>query len=141
MARTLLTNAQWSRIGELLPGKVGDPGRSAQDNREFVEAVLFVARTGIPWRDLPPKFGSWNSVYRRFARWSERGVWESLFAELSKGGDFEEVSIDSTAVRAHQHAAGAQKKRDLKRLAALGEGLQRKSMPLPKLVGILFTSP
>ena len=138
--RTLLNNAQWSRISPLLPGKPGDPGRSSQDNRHFVEAVLYVARTGIPWRDLPPRFGYWNSVYKRFARWGERKVWERLFAELSKNGDFTEVSIDSTAVRAHQHASGAQKKRDLKLLADLVEGLQRKSTPLPKLVGILFTS-
>lgn len=114
--RLLLKEHHWQRIEHLLPGKRSDPGRSSRDNRMFVEAVLFVARTGLPWRDLPEDFGSWNSVYRRFCRWSDKGIWEQIFAELSKKGDLKEVSIDSTAVRVHQHAAGAKKKRDLKLL-------------------------
>jgi len=69
------------------------------------------ARTGSPWRDLPPEFGSWNSVYQRFARWSRAGVWHRVFAQLARERRFQEVFIDSTIVRAHQHAAGAQKKR------------------------------
>ena len=85
----------------------------------FVEAVLYIARTGSPWRDLPTTFGGWNNVYKRFSRWSEAGVWEKIFEELSRGADFEDVSIDSTAVRAHQHASGAQKKRAIKLLADL----------------------
>lgn len=117
--RSSLRNEQWAKIEPILPGKVSDPGRSAADNRLFVEAVVYVARTGVPWRDLPPRFGAWNSIYKRFSRWSELGVWERVFAELSKGGDFEEVSLDSTIVRAHQHAAGAQKKREIKQLGAL----------------------
>ena len=78
-----------------------------------------MARTGVPWRDLPKAFGSWNSNYKRFARWCETGVWERVFAELSLGGDFGIVARDSTVVRAHQHAAGAQKKRVIKLLGAL----------------------
>ncbi len=71
--RTLLKNEQWNRIKHMLPGKAGDPGRRAEDNRNFLEAVLWIARTGSPWRDLPPGFGPWNSVYVRFARWSRNG--------------------------------------------------------------------
>jgi len=74
-----------------------------------VEAVLWIARTGSPWRDLPPQFGNWNSVYQRFARWSRAGVWHRVFAALAKERRFREVFIDSTIVRAHQHAAGAPK--------------------------------
>jgi len=112
MVREWLRDDQFERIAALLPGKVTDPGRTAANNRLFVEAVLWIARTGSPWRDLPPQFGPWNSVYQRFARWSRRGIWHRVFARLAKDADFEEVFIDSTIVRAHQHAAGAPKKRE-----------------------------
>lgn len=118
MARTRLTDKQWRRIEGLLAGKASDPGRSGRDNRQFVEAVLWVARVGSPWRDLPEEFGPWNSVYQRFARWSNAGVWQRVFAELAKDADFEEVFLDSTVVRAHQHAAGAPKKTGIRRSAA-----------------------
>ena len=118
MARKLLRNDQWDRIEQLLPGKSGDPGRTGEDNRLFVEAVLWIARSGAPWRDLPAEFGAWNSVYQRFARWSNQQVWQRVFAELAKDADFEEVFLDSTIVRAHQHAAGAQKKQVNKRSGA-----------------------
>jgi transposase len=114
MSRVWLRNDQFERIAALLPGKASDPGRTAADNRLFVEAVLWIARTGSPWRDLPHHFGPWNSVYQRFARWSRRGVWHRVFAQLAQEADFEEVFIDSTIVRAHQHAAGAPKKTVIK---------------------------
>lgn len=120
MVRRILRDDQWDRIEAMLPGKEGDRGRSGKNNRLFVEAVLWMARTGVPWRDLPEAFGAWNSVYQRFARWSNNGVWHRVFAELAKDADFEEVFLDSTIVRAHQHAAGAQKKRAIKRSAARG---------------------
>lgn len=118
MARKILRNDQWVRIESMLPGKPGDRGVTAQDNRLFIEAVLWVARVGSPWRDLPEEFGPWNSVYKRFSRWSNNGVWHRIFAELAKDADFEAVFLDSTIVRAHQHAAGAPKKTATKRSAA-----------------------
>lgn len=107
MARRELRDDQWERIESLLPGKVSDPGRSATDNRLFMDAILWVARTGAHWRELPEHFGAWNSVFQRYNRWSKAGVWERLFQALSDDPDFEYVMIDSTIVRAHQHSAGA----------------------------------
>ncbi len=122
MVRYWLRDDQYERIADLLPGKLSDPGRTARDNRLFVEAVLWIARTGSPWRDLPDEFGLWNSVYQRFARWSRQGVWHRMFSELAGDADFEEAFIDSTIVRAHQHAAGAAKKTVTKPLAEAGAG-------------------
>ena len=119
MVRRMLRDDQFERIAPLLPGGPGSRGRPAANNREFVEAVLWIARTGSPWRDLPEEFGSWNTVYRRFARWSDAGIWRGVFARLASDGDFEEVFIDSTIVRAHQHAAGASKKKGIRHWAAL----------------------
>ena len=107
MIRTLLSDAQWDRIKDLVAGKESDRGVTGRDNRLFVEAVLWVARTGAPWRDLPEEVGNWNSVWKRFWRWSKAGVWESLFKALADDPDFEYVMLDSTIVRAHQHSAGA----------------------------------
>ena len=107
MDRNILSDAQWERIAPLLPGKPGDPGRSASDNRLFLEAVFWIVRTGSPWRDLHEKFGRWNSVFRRFRRWAQKGVFESLFKGLSDDPDFEYAIIDGTIIRVHQHGAGA----------------------------------
>jgi len=82
----------------------------AKDNRLFVEAVLYRYRTGIPWRDLPERFGDWKAVHTRFTRWAKTGVWERVFKHLALDADNEYAMIDSTIVRAHQHSAGAQKK-------------------------------
>lgn len=122
MERTLLRDDQWERIAHLLPGKAGDRGVTAKDNRLFIEAVLWIARTGAPWRDLPAQFGRWHSVYMRFSRWSKHGVWEHLMRVLAGDPDLEELIIDATIVRAHQHAAGAQKKPGRRPLGARVEG-------------------
>jgi transposase len=103
----LLSDEQWERIAPLLPGKEGDPGRTGRDNRLFVEAVLWLVRTGAPWRDLPAGFGNWFSVWKRFRRWAEKGVFERLFYELSQDADFEYALIDGTIVKVHRHACGA----------------------------------
>lgn len=116
--RLILKDHQWDRMAPHLPGKVGDPGRSGKDNRLFVEAVLWLARTGSPWRDLPSFFGNWNSVFVRFSRWSKDGVWDRLFVAMADDPDFEYAMIDSTIVRAHQHAAGKKGGLKLARSAA-----------------------
>jgi putative transposase len=120
--RLSLQNGQWERMAPHLPGKAGDPGRSAADNRLFVEAVLWLARTGSPWRDLPEVFGNSNSVFVRFSRWSKNGVWDRLFAAMTDDPDFEYIMIDSTIVRAHQHAAGKKGGLKLVRSAARAAG-------------------
>lgn len=107
MARRELRDNQWKKIRDFLPGKKADPGRTGTDNRKFIDAILWVARTGAHWRELPESFGHWNSVFVRYNRWSKAGVWERLFQELSDNPDFEYMMIDSTIVRAHQHSAGA----------------------------------
>lgn len=120
--RLILQDVQWDRMAPYLPGKPGDPGRSGADNRLFVEAVLWLARTGSPWRDLPGIFGNWNSVFVRFSRWSKDGVWDRLFAAMADDPDFEYVMIDATIVRAHQHAAGKKGGLKLVRSAAHAVG-------------------
>lgn len=104
MRRYELREDQWLKISPLLPGKESDSGRTA-DNRLFVHAVLWIARSGAPWRDLPERFGAWNSVYVRFNRWAKKGIWKRVFEELQEP-DLEWIMADSTVVRAHQHAAG-----------------------------------
>ena len=111
MIRRYLTDAQWVRIEMLCPGKEGDKGRRGEDNRRFVDGVLWIARTGAPWRDLPEEFGCWNTVFQRFRRWAKKGVWERIFNELRENPNCEYLIIDATIVRAHQHAAGAKKGR------------------------------
>ena len=107
MIRTVLSDVQWERIAPLLPGKKGDPGRSGENNRRFVEGVLWVVRTGAPWRDLPDCFGKWFSVWKRFRRWALKGVFERLFQALSDEPDFEYALIDDTIIKVHRHATGA----------------------------------
>ena len=122
MSRKLLRDDQWERIQDLLPGKVGDPGVTGKDNRLFVEAVLWIARTGCPWRDLDPALGNWHTTYTRFSRWGKKGVWQRVIKGVSNDADLEALFIDSTVVRAHQHAAGAQKKKVPKRSGVRAAG-------------------
>src|SRR5579871_5361469 len=113
-----LRDDQWARIKDLLPGREESVGVTAKDNRLFVEAVLYRYRAGIPWRDLPERFGVWKAIHTRWSRWSASGVWKRIFETLSADADNEYAMIDSTIVRAHQHSAGARKKRARKPLAA-----------------------
>ncbi|HYT20128.1 MAG TPA: IS5 family transposase [Candidatus Polarisedimenticolia bacterium] len=109
MERFGLRNDQWERIKDVLPGRVGHVGGTAEDNRLFVEGVLYRFRTGCPWRDLPERFGYWKSVHQRFSRWAKSGVFERAFKLLASDHDNEYMMIDATIVRAHQHSAGAKK--------------------------------
>lgn len=126
--RHALTDEQWDRIKDLVPGKDGDPGRSGSNNRLFIDAVLYVLKTGVPWRDLPERFGNWNSVWRRFDRWGENGIWKKIVKELSEL-DLEELQLDSTSIKVHLAAIGGRRKIDEKKrmqivaevLAALAE--------------------
>ena len=104
LARHAISDADWERIRPLLPTR-----GPSDTTRRFIDAVLFVAKTGIPWRDLPQRFGNWNTLWRRFDRWARAGVWKRVFEAL-QDPDVEWLILDSTIVRAHPHAAGAQKK-------------------------------
>lgn len=128
MDRDVLNDAQWLRIENLLPGRVGHVGGTARDNRLFLEGVLWIARTGSPWRDLPEKFGSWGNVYVRYNRWCQTGVWERIFEALSDDPDFEYVMIDSSIVRAHQHASGGKGGLRIRPLDAPVADILQKSM-------------
>lgn len=111
--RLVLTDEAWEEIAEVLEEIKHKAGRPpAQSDRLFIEAVLYLARTGIPWRDLPAVFGNWDAVYNRFRRWERRGIWKQLWERLQTD-DLQiakNIFIDSTIIRAHQHAAGALKK-------------------------------
>ena len=119
MARRLLNNAMWEQLAAAL-AEVKDPrgAPSSLSDRDFVEAVLFLARTGLPWRDLPEEFGEWSAVYMRFRRWEEAGVWRGLWEALARGSTpaLLKVFVDSTSSPVHPHAAGAPKKTALIRL-------------------------
>lgn len=109
--RYALRDDQWERIKDLLPGREGYVGVTARDNRLFVEGVLYRYRAGIPWCDLPERFGDFRVVHTRHSRWAQSGMWERVFKVLAEDADNEYAMIDATIVRAHQHSAGAKKKR------------------------------
>jgi transposase len=109
MNRKPLTDAQWSLLEPFLVRKDSKAGRPPKDTRRKVDAILLVHRTGMPWRDLDGDYGPWESVYTRFRRWSMSGVWQRMLTALAQDRDGESCMIDSTIVRAHQHAAGAKK--------------------------------
>lgn len=109
-----ISDEDYARIEPLLSGKPGTPGRNADDNRTFINAVFWIARTGAPWEDLPERYGKPNTVYQRFNRWAKKGRWQAIFEALQEP-DLEWIMLDTSVVRAHQHAAG-----------------QKKAMPKPK---------
>lgn len=105
MHRHALTDEQWQRLQPVLPRQKFGP-RSKIGDREFVDAVLYRAKTGVPWRDLPERFGPWKSVYNRFANWSRRGVWKQIYKALQVRVDKSGCIVDGSVVRAHQDSAG-----------------------------------
>lgn len=97
----------WELIGPHLPGKRGDWGGIAKDNRQFINAVFWILRTGAPWRDLPPDYGDWKNTHRRFCRWRDKGIWESLLEQIADVPDLEWLMIDASHIKVHPHASGA----------------------------------
>ena len=102
MIRTVLTDAQWAVIAPHCLGRECDPGRTGPDPRRFVEAVLWISRTGCPWRDLPEEFGRWNSVFKRFRRWVRADAFYRMFRVLAEDADFEYTMIDGSIVKVHR---------------------------------------
>ena len=139
-SRLLLTDEIWEQLAEALSGLKSRAGAPpGQSDRDFIEAVLFMARTGMPWRDLPERFGQWDAVYQRFRRWEKAGRWQALFERLP--ADLQEVRtifLDSTVIRAHPHAAGAPPKKGAGRpkpSAAAAAGSEPKSTWPPAMSG------
>jgi transposase len=133
-----LSDAEWKRIEGILPVRTGP--RSKRGDRDFVNAVIWRVRTGVPWRDLPERFGSWKTVYNRFDRWAKRGVWKRLFEELAIEVDEAGSLLDATIVRAHQDAAGGKGGSDAIIWAALEEAFRPRSTRSPRRKGSRSTS-
>ena len=133
MGRGDLTDAQWRRLRPLLPAQKPATGRPGKDHRTVINGILWILRTGAPWRDLPERFGPWATVASRFYRWRKQGLWDRLLAEVQREADaigqleWEVHYVDGTNVRAHQHAAGAKRGRAIRRWAVPGEGSGPKS--------------
>jgi transposase len=123
MRRHALTDDQFARIEMLLPGRPGSVGRSSQlGNQLFVESIIWKFRTGVPWRDMPERFGAWKNLHTRFSRWAKKQVWGSLFKTLAHDPDNEYAMIDATIVRAHQHSAGARKEKGVNQAIGRSRG-------------------
>jgi transposase len=108
--RHSITDSEYEKIKDVLPGKEGDVGVTAYDNRLFINAVMWIAKEGATWRSLPKEYGKWSNVHKRFRRWTKAGIWQRIFNTLAVSEKTEWLMIDSTIVRAHQHSAGALKK-------------------------------
>lgn len=127
LRRYELTDEEWLRIEPLLPPEnTGKQGHPRKDNRIIMNGIVWLARSGAPWRDLPERYGSWKTVYSRFRKWIDDGILDNIFRILSLEAELEELSIDASIIQAHQHSAGAKK-----------GGLQMKSViaveePAPK---------
>jgi transposase len=113
MSRGDLTNSQWERLAPLLPPQKPQTGRPAHDHRPIINGILWILRTGAPWRDLPPCYGPWQTVASRFYRWRKAGIWQQILDALQQQADATGALewtihyVDATVIRAHQHAAGA----------------------------------
>jgi transposase len=116
MNRGDLTKTQWERLQPLLPPQKPNTGRPAVDHRRILNGMLWILRTGAPWRDLPERYGPWRTVASRFYRWQQAGIWERLFSAVQSQADadsqinWDVQDVDGPIIRAHQHAAGAKKK-------------------------------
>lgn len=111
--RHTITDYEWEQMQPLLPKRKGWQGRNRKDDRLVISAILWVIRTGAPWRDLPHELGPWQTAYTRLPRWSKDGTWERIIQAVSQKSDQDFSIIDSTVVRAHQNAAGAARKKGI----------------------------
>ena len=133
MTNAELRDDQWSKIYAFLKQHPRAYAGQEMECRNFVEAILWILRSGAQWRLLPEKYGSWNTIYKRFARWCEHEVWTDMHQHFANDPDMENVLLDSTVVRAHPCAAGAQKKevgKKTRRLGAAGVGSAPRSTPV-----------
>ena len=137
MRRHELTDDEWATVAPLLPVRPGPV--SKRGDRNFLNAVLWRTRTGTPWRDLPERYGSWKTIYNRFARWASAGTWKEIFRALRVGDEVASL-VDATVVRAHQDAAGGKGGSDTTRSAARAAGSPAKSMRSRRRTGSRFTS-
>ena len=129
MHRHELTEAQWQQLSDVLPRGRGRP--ADRGDRNFINAVVWIAKTGAPWRDVPERFGPWKTTYNRFAAWAKRDVWLSVFKALSLSDDGVGSLLDASVVRAHQDAAGGKGASMHRRSAARAADSQRKSTRRP----------
>ncbi len=111
MKRYELTNEEWERIGPLMPPKGTKGGRPRKDDRTMLNAIIWLARTGCQWREIPERYGKWEAVYARFRKWQDDGLLERIFQALSTDADIENLSIDSTCAKVHESANGNKKGR------------------------------
>ena len=102
-----ISDKVWQLLEPHLPGRRGSWGRVAKDNRQYLNAVFWILRTGAPWRDLPPAYGDWKNTHRRFCRWRDKGIWEALLKQLVEEPDYEWLMIDASYIKVHPHASGA----------------------------------
>lgn len=142
MARGDLTDEEWDVIEGLLPSERGRKSRPAHDNRRFLNGMLHVLRVGCPWRDMHERYGKWNSVYVRFRRWAEQGVWDAILATLVEFGmtDDWQHMIDSTTVRGHVSAAGAKGGLIRRLLVDHAAALRARSTPAATIRDVLSAS-
>ena len=142
LARGDLSNKEWAIIGVLLPPERGRKSRPAHDNRRFLDGMLHVLRVGCPRRDMHERYGKWNSVYVRFRRWAEQGVWEALLetlVELRLTDNWQHM-IDSTTVRGHSQAAGAKAGLTRRTLVEAAAVLRARSTPVRTAKDVLSAS-
>ena len=102
-----ISDEAWSLLEPYLPGQRGQWGGIAKNNRQFINGVFWILRTGAPWRDLPPSYGDWKNTQRRFCRWRDKGIWEKLLEQLIDEPDFEWLMIDASHIKVHPHGVGA----------------------------------
>lgn len=140
MHRHALTDEQWRRLQAILPKRKAGP-EATRGDRLFIEAVLFRAKTGLPWRDLPERFGPWKSVYNRFSNWAKKGHWATIFKELQLEVDEAGSIVDGSVVRAHQDASGGKGGSNAMPWAVLEEVFQRSSMPSSTRKAVRSTLP